>query len=115
MSVPAQRTPPRWASIRSSSDSPVVPSGAVWRTTARSNSWPSRKMSAETSTMSPTHRLIGYAPPSTAGSGSWITIRAGGDADAGGTWGVAGSGGLWVSSARMVTFSSQLIPGMATR
>src|SRR5436189_3274515 len=40
-------------------------------------SWPSRKTSVVTATTSPTQRLAGKRPPSTAGSGYWMTIRGG--------------------------------------
>src|SRR5919202_4021685 len=41
-------------------------------------SWPSRKTSALTSTVSPTVRLTGYRPQSTIGSIRWIWILGGG-------------------------------------
>src|SRR3954452_13179470 len=44
---------------------------------ARRTSWPSRRMSAATSTVSPTQRLAGKRPPSTAGEGASIRIRDG--------------------------------------
>src|ERR1700682_5860357 len=43
-------------------------SRARYRITASRRSWPSLKMSAETSSRSPTSRLQGYRPSSTAGS-----------------------------------------------
>src|SRR5215470_5530009 len=45
--------------------------------TARRMSWPSRKTSVVTVTTSPTQRLAGKRPPSTVGSGYWMTIRGG--------------------------------------
>src|SRR4029078_10737266 len=55
-----------------------VPPGALYFTTARSFSWPSRKMSAETATVSPTVRLTAYRPPSRTGAVFGILIRRGG-------------------------------------
>ena len=76
---PAQRTPWMWASTACNSDSSHRrPPGALYFTTARSFSWPSRKMSAETATASPTVRLIAYRPPSRTGAGFAILIRRGG-------------------------------------
>ena len=68
-----------WAStVCSSFSSQRVPPGALYFTTARSFSWPSRKMSAETATVSPTVRLTAYRPPSRTGAGFAILIRRGG-------------------------------------
>ena len=79
MNSPAQRTPLMWASTACSSDSSHRrPPGALYFTTARSFSWPSRKMSAETATLSPTVRLTAYRPPSSTGAGFAILIRRGG-------------------------------------
>ena len=53
------------------------PPGALYLTTAFSFSWPSRKMSAETATVSPTVRLTAYRPLSRTGAGFAILIRRG--------------------------------------
>src|SRR3954447_19433244 len=76
--APAQRTPLMWASTAWSSDSSHrLPPGALYFTTALSFSWPSRKMSADTATWSPTVRLTAYRPLSRTGAGFAILIRRG--------------------------------------
>ena len=59
------------------SSSHLRPPGALYRTTAFSFSWPSRKMSAETATVSPTVRLTAYRPLSRTGAGFAILMRLG--------------------------------------
>src|SRR3954470_8747333 len=66
------------STARNSDSSHRVPPGARYFTTARSFSWPSRKISAETATVSPTVRLTAYRPPSRTGAGFAILIRRGG-------------------------------------
>ena len=70
MKAPSQRTPLWWASTGVSGDSRQRRSpGARQRTTARSTSWPSRKMSADTCTVSADGALDWPAPQSTVGAG----------------------------------------------
>src|SRR5262249_8586762 len=61
----------------------VISPGSRQRTTARSTSCPSRKMSADTCTVSPTVRLTGHRPQSMVGAGCSILMRLGGLAFAG--------------------------------
>ena len=56
---------------------PPSPAGRLVLDDGRSFSWPSRKMSAETATVSPTVRLTAYRPPSRTGAGFAILIRRG--------------------------------------
>src|SRR4051812_10198092 len=75
---PAQRTPLMWASTWCRGHSSHrLPPGALYFTTAFSFSWPSRKMSADTATVSPTVRLTAYRPLSRTGAGFAILIRLG--------------------------------------
>src|SRR6201996_4457925 len=75
--LPTQWSPSTSRSIQAIGSSRQPPSGERWRRKTRIASWPSRKTSAETSTRSPTVRLIGKRPPSTCGWRSRMRMRGG--------------------------------------
>ena len=74
-------------------------------TVARILSWPSRKIVAETGTVSPRHALTGKRPQSTCGRTSWIWIRGGAITDK------VNSLAMWLTRSIGVNLHPTSLPG----